>query len=118
MSSTEDTIGSSSRGSDRDILSSIMTDEEAPIAIEEAIVPPASNGSSATAAVFTCKGDRKLSVVSKQYDIDGDGELDEAEQASKYYSFLHVMIDVHRRPLFGGVTSREPSYRILSQRVF
>ena len=84
MSSTEDTIGSSSRGSDRDILSSIMTDEEA-IAIEEAIVPPASNGSSATAAVFTCKGDRKLSAVSKQYDIDGDGELDEAEQASKYY---------------------------------
>ena len=96
MSSTEDTIGSSSRGSDRDILSSIMTDEEAPIAVEEAIVPPASNGGSTTttAAVFTCKGDRKLSAVSKQYDIDGDGELDEAEQASKYHSFLHVMIDV------------------------
>ena len=42
-----------------------MTDVEAPIAIEEAIVPPASNGS----AVSARKGDRKLSVVSKQYDV-------------------------------------------------
>lgn len=29
-------------------------------------------------------GDKRLSTVSKMYDIDGDGELDEAELASKW----------------------------------
>ena len=67
-----------------------MTDEEAPIAIEEAIIPPASNGSSTTAAVSTHKGDRKLSVVSKQFDVNNDGELDDAEQASKYCMFFFM----------------------------
>ena len=66
-----------------------MTDEEAPIAIEEAIVPPASNGSSATDV-----RDRKLSVVSKHFDVNNDGELDDAEQASKYCMFFFMLIDV------------------------
>ena len=64
-----------------------MTDEEAPIAIEEAIVPPASGSG-------TRKGDRKLSVVSKQFDVNNDGELDDAEQASKYCMFFFMLIDV------------------------
>jgi hypothetical protein len=36
-----------------------------------------------TSAPIRSTGDKRLSTVSKLYDIDGDGELDEAEQASK-----------------------------------
>ena len=42
-----------------------------------------STGSSTTTTSSSAKARSRLSTVSKQYDIDGDGELDDAELASK-----------------------------------
>lgn len=35
-------------------------------------------------------GNKRLSAASKKYDMDGDGELDEAEQASKFVLLCYV----------------------------
>jgi hypothetical protein len=52
-------------------------------AIPEAVpFPQTSNGGIGSKKVSP-NADRKLSIVSKKYDIDGDGRLDAAEQASK-----------------------------------
>ena len=64
-----------------------MNDEEAPAAAVDTAIPQASNSNKNGSAVNAVR-DRKLSVVSKQYDMDGDGELNEAEQASKFIIFM------------------------------
>ena len=35
------------------------------------------------------QGDRKLSVVSSKYDLEGRGELNDAQQASKWLPIIH-----------------------------
>lgn len=62
-----------------------MNDEEAPAAAVDTAIPQASNKNG---SALNAVRDRKLSVVSKHYDMDGDGELNEAEQASKFIIFL------------------------------
>ena len=54
--------------------------------VDEAVSSTTSTTSSASAA----KARSRLSTVSKQYDIDGDGELDDAELASELFSFICV----------------------------
>ena len=51
-------------------------------------------------------GNKRLSAASKKYDMDGDGELDEAEQASKLFimlcialCFVFCMMMCRRRPI-------------------
>ena len=51
-------------------------------------------------------GNKRLSSVSQKYDMDGDGELDEAEQASKLFimlcfalCFVFCMMMCRRRPI-------------------
>ena len=45
--------------------------------VDEAVPTTSSSGPARSA------GDKRLSTVSKMYDIDGDGKLDEAELASE-----------------------------------
>ena len=66
-----------------------MNNEEAPAAAVDTAIPQASNKNG---SALNAVRDRKLSVVSKQYDMDGDGELNEAEQASKFIIFLWLFI--------------------------
>ena len=65
-----------------------MNNEEAPAAAVDTAIPQASNKNG---SALNAVRDRKLSVVSKQYDMDGDGELNEAEQASLFF-FLWLFI--------------------------
>ena len=65
-----------------------MNNEEAPAAAVDTAIPQASNKNG---SALNAVRDRKLSVVSKQYDMDGDGELNEAEQASKLLFFLWLL---------------------------
>lgn len=83
-----------------------MNDEEAPAAAVDTAIPQASNKNG---SALNAVRDRKLSVVSTQYDMDGDGELNEAEQASKFIIFsvivycyycMHMML-YHGRLLSG-----------------
>ena len=68
-----------------------MNDEEAPAAAVDTAIPQASNKNG---SALNAVRDRKLSVVSKQYDMDGDGELNEAEQASKFIIFSVIVVNV------------------------
>ena len=54
--------------------------------VDEAV--PSISSTSTTSSASSAKARSRLSTVSKQYDIDGDGELDDAELASKLYSLL------------------------------
>ena len=57
--------------------------------IDEA-VPSSTSSTSTTSSASAAKARSRLSTVSKQYDIDGDGELDDAELASELFSFICV----------------------------
>jgi hypothetical protein len=61
------------------MTNSVSFSEETAKKMEEGTVDEAVPTSAPTRST----GDKRLSTVSKLYDIDGDGELDEAEQASK-----------------------------------
>ena len=53
--------------------------------VDEAVPSTGSstNSTSSTSSATAAKARSRLSTVSKHYDIDGDGELDDAELASK-----------------------------------
>ena len=65
--------------------------------VDEAVPSTRSSGSTtSTSSTSTAKARSRLSTVSKQYDIDGDGELDDAELASKWFCLL-IWYDVYNR---------------------
>ena len=51
--------------------------------MEEGIIDEAVPSSTASDGSSSSGGKKRLSTVSKMYDVNGDGELDEAELASK-----------------------------------
>ena len=64
------------------MTNSVSFPEETAKKMEEGTVDEAVPTTSSSAPVPSA-GDKRLSTVSKMYDIDGDGQLDDAELASK-----------------------------------
>ena len=58
--------------------------------VDEAVPSISSTSTTTTSSASSAKARSRLSTVSKQYDIDGDGELDDAELASELFSFICV----------------------------
>ena len=65
------------------MTNSVSFSEETTKKMEEGTVDEAVPTTSTSSAPVRSAGDKRLSTVSKMYDIDGDGQLDEAELASK-----------------------------------
>jgi len=59
--------------------------------VDEA-VPSTSSSTTSTSSTSSAKARSRLSTVSKKYDVDGDGELDDAELASKLLSLTSRVV--------------------------
>ena len=54
--------------------------------VDEAV--PSSNSTTSSSASSNDSKLKRLSTVAQKYDIDGDGELDDAELASKWFYLI------------------------------
>ena len=62
--------------------------------MEEGIIDEAVPSSTASDSSGSSGGKKRLSTVSKMYDVNGDGELDEAELASKCNHWTHERVSL------------------------